>query len=115
MTHRAVVASDVLGLIELLENVLREHLAELDTHLVWQIEISALRDISEWPNALTEGVDAPDDALREDLVFVECDQSTEGGGSQLGEDDAVRRFVAREDFGFDERFRGVRAKLLQEY
>ena len=64
---------------------------------------------------LTEGVDTPDNTLGEDLVFVECDQSTEGGGSQLGEDDAVRRFVAREDFGFDERFRGVRAKLLQEY
>ena len=35
-TDRAVVARDVRGLIELLEDVLREHLAELDTHLVWK-------------------------------------------------------------------------------
>ena len=33
-THRAVVARDVLGLAELREDVLREHLAELDAHLV---------------------------------------------------------------------------------
>ena len=89
------MALDILGLPELRKDVLREDLAELNTHLV-------------------ERVDTPNNTLGEDLVFVECDQSTKSGGSQLGEDDAVRGFVAREDFGFDERFRGVRAEFLQE-
>lgn len=38
-THRAVVARDVCGLIELLEDVLRKDFAELDAHLVWSTPI----------------------------------------------------------------------------
>ena len=34
-THRGVVVLDVLGRAELREDVLREDLAELDTHLVY--------------------------------------------------------------------------------
>ena len=101
-TYRAVVTCNVLRLIELAEDVLREHLAKLDTHLVWQNDISALRDTSEWPNALTEGVDAPDDTLREDLVLVERDESTEGRRREQREDDAVAWAVALEALGLDE-------------
>ena len=95
-TYRTIVSLNVRRCTKLSQNVLRENLSELNTHLV-------------------ERVDTPNNTLGEDLVFGECDQSTKSGGSQLWEDDAVRGFVAREDFGFDERFRGVRAKLLQEY
>ena len=34
------MAGDVLGLVELLEDVLREDLAELNTHLVWPAIVS---------------------------------------------------------------------------
>ena len=34
-TYRAIVAGNVLGLVELLEDVLRKDLAKLNTHLVW--------------------------------------------------------------------------------
>ena len=35
-TYRAVVALDIVGLLELAENILRKDLAELNTHLVYQ-------------------------------------------------------------------------------
>ena len=34
-TYRTIVAGNVLGLVELLEDVLRKDLAKLNTHLVW--------------------------------------------------------------------------------
>ena len=74
---------DVLGLVELRENLLREDLAELDTHLI-------------------VGVDAPNDTLREDLVLVERNKGTERGGGQKREDDAVARAVTLEDLRLDE-------------
>ena len=44
----------------------------------------------------TEGVDAPDDTLREDLVLVERNERAERRGCELREDDAVARAVALE-------------------
>ena len=55
-----------------------QHLAELDPPLV-------------------EGVDAPDDPLREDPVLVERDQLPEHRRGQLRREDRVGRAVARED------------------
>ena len=38
ISYRAVVADNVFWLVELGEDVLREYLPELDTHLVWVSE-----------------------------------------------------------------------------
>ena len=50
----------------------------------------------------TEGVDAPDDSLREDLVLVERDERTKRRGREEREHDAVAGEVAFEDLGLDE-------------
>ena len=77
LVGRAVVGE--LGVaLELGDDRLRQHLAELDPPLV-------------------EGVDAPDRALGEDPVLVERDEAAErAAGQPLGED-RVRRPVALED------------------
>ena len=75
----------VRRLIELLQDVLREDLAELDAHLV-------------------KRVDAPHDTLREDLVLVQHDERAECLRIELREEDAVARAVALEDFGLDQGF-----------
>ena len=61
----------------------------------------------------TEGIDAPDDTLREDLVLVERDERTERLGVEDREEDAVAGPVALENLALDERFRRVRAELLR--
>jgi hypothetical protein len=76
------VAGHVLLARELLENGLGKDLAELDTHLVIR-------------------VDAPDGTLDVDLVLVQCNQSTEGTGSEFLEEDRVGGLVALEDLGLD--------------
>ena len=60
----------------------------------------------------TEGVDAPDDALREDLVLIQRNESSKRRRRQQREDDAVARAVALEDLGLHERVRRVRPELL---
>ena len=55
-------------------------------------------------SGLTIGVKTPDDTLGEDLMLVERDEGTEGGGSHEREEDAVARAVALEDFGLDQGF-----------
>lgn len=61
---------NILRRTELSQDILREHLSELDTHLV-------------------KRVDTPDNTLSEYLVLVERNQSAKSGGSQLREDDTV--------------------------
>ena len=51
----------------------------------------------------TEGVDAPDDTLREDLVLVERNERTERRRGEFGEDDAVTRAVALEHLRLQQR------------
>ena len=68
---------------ELSDDLLREHLAQLDTPLV-------------------EGVDVPDDALGEDGVLVECDQLAEGFGCEDFGEDGIRRAIAFENLVRDE-------------
>ena len=60
----------------------------------------------------TEGVDAPDDTLREDLVLVERDERAERRGGEQWEDDAVAWAVALEDLGLDQSVGRVRRELL---
>jgi hypothetical protein len=69
------VTFHVLWLIELCEDRFCEHLAELDTHLVWDCVRNSWWVMEEC-YALTEGVDTPDDALHKDLVLVQSDQRT---------------------------------------
>jgi hypothetical protein len=59
----------------------------------------------------TERVDAPDDALGEDLVLVERDERAERRGRHLREEDAAARAVALEDLALDERLARARAEL----
>ena len=68
---------------ELGQDLLRELLAELDSPLV-------------------KGVDAPDDALHEDLVLIHRDQLAERAGGELLEQDAVGGPVALEVLVRDE-------------
>ena len=67
----------------------------------------------EGTEQLTERVDAPDDTLREDLVFVEHNEGAERLRVEDREDDAVARPVALKDLRLDQRLRGVRAELLR--
>ena len=94
-TYGRIVASHILGLLELRKDRLRQDLAELDTHLI-------------------EGVDAPDDALGEDLVLVERNERAERCRGHLREEDAVAGTVAREDLRLDQCVRGVGAELLAD-
>src|SRR5262245_47113812 len=59
------------------DNVLRQHLAELDTPLVKRVNI-------------------PDDALSEDGVLVERHERAERGRRELLGEDGIRRAVALE-------------------
>ena len=67
----------VVRVLEVLAHGLREHLAELDAHLV-------------------EAVDVPDEALEGRAVLVEREQLAAGEGRQLAEEERKRRAVARE-------------------
>ena len=79
---------------EVLEDVLREHLAKLHAPLV-------------------EREDVPDHALREDLVLVERDERTERFGREVVREERVRGAVARERLERDEPLVvAVRAALL---
>lgn len=84
---------DILRFLELREDVLGKHFAELDAHLI-------------------EGVDTPDDALREDLVFVEHDERPERRRIEDGEEDAVARPVTLEYLRLDQCLRRARSKFL---
>src|SRR4051794_23940497 len=42
----------------------------------------ACKNLAQFHAPLVEAVDAPDDALHEDLVFVQCDQRTKTGRRQ---------------------------------
>ena len=82
-----IVPLDILLITQLRQNVLGEHLAQLDTHLVIR-------------------VDTPDSALHVNLVLVHGNQRAEGTGSELLEHDRVGGLVAFEDFRLDESFVG---------
>ena len=60
----------------------------------------------------TEGVDAPNNTLREDLVLVQRNEGPKRRGRQEREDDAVARAVALEDLRLDERVRRIGPELL---
>ena len=60
----------------------------------------------------TEGVDTPNNTLREDLVLVQRDESPKRRRRQQREDDAVARPVALEDLGLHKRIRCVGPELL---
>ena len=62
----------------------------------------------------TEGVDAPDDSLREDLVLVERDERTKRRGREEREHDAVARTVALKHLALHERLASTGAKLLAD-
>lgn len=111
-TYRAVVALDVLWLIKLVKDVLREHLAELDTHLVCERVLRKLWRLSRIQGRLTERVDAPDNTLREDLVLIKRNECTEGSRGEDREDDAVAWTVALENLRLDERVGRIGAKFL---
>ena len=112
---------DVCWLLELREDVLREDLSELDTHLVCTAArrvgrthvIVSIQQTNVWHSERTERVDTPNNTLRENLMFVECDECTERRRCNLGDQDAVAWAVAFEDFGFDECFGSVWAHFLQ--
>lgn len=73
VTYRRIVALDVLRLPKLCKDVLREQLPELDTHLVYksdQDQTPSHRRCEVKERRHTEGVDTPNDTLREDLVLV---------------------------------------------
>lgn len=74
---------DVRLAAELTENVLCEHLTELDTHLVVR-------------------VDSPDSTLDVNLVLVHCHQGSKRSWRQFLEHDRVGGLVALENLGFDE-------------
>ena len=108
------MALDIFRLAELGKNVLREHLSELNTHLVWESGQYTLH--GDGGGNHTIGVDPPNDTLSEDLVFVKSNQRTERCGSEEREDDAVTGAIALKDFTLDKRFTRVgayfRADLL---
>lgn len=91
------MSSDILLAGQLLENGLREDLAQLDAHLVVR-------------------VDAPDRALHMDLVLVHGNQGAQCAGGELLEHDRVGGTVALEDLGLDESavLRRLRAELLDD-
>ena len=114
-TYRAIMARNVVRLIELLEDVLREDLAKLNTHLIYRPPGGSAYVLGRHRirYVLTEGVDAPDDTLREDLVLVQRDEGTQGGGREEREDDAVARTVALEDLRLHQRIGCIGAQFLQ--
>src|SRR5476651_2168650 len=85
---RAVVAGDYARLFEFGQDRLGQLLAEFDAPLV-------------------EGVDVPDDALRENLVLVEGNENSERFRRQLGEQDRVGGTVAVENLVRDQFFQRV--------
>ena len=68
----------IAGLVQLLENLLGQHLAQLDTPLV-------------------EAVDVPDGTLGEGEVLVVDDESTELGGADDAADEDGRRGTVAEE------------------
>ena len=63
--------------------------------------------LPEFHAHLVEGVDVPDRALGEDLVFVQGDQHAESTGVESGIKEAVARFVAGESPGGGEGFQPI--------
>ena len=79
---------------------------------IWSTRESIITSKAHRDDQPTEGVDAPDDALREDLVLVERDERTKRRRREERENDAVARAVSLEDLGLDERVGRARAELL---
>ena len=61
---------------------------------------------------LVEAEDIPDDALREDLVFVKGDEAAEGAGGELLQQDGIGGAVAFEGFEGQEKFGLLRCFAL---
>ena len=70
----------------------------------------SIRSAGWWGNH-TIGVDAPNDTLSEDLVFVKSKKRTERCRREEREDDAVTGAIALEDFALDKRFTCVGANF----
>lgn len=68
--------------------------------------------LAEFHTPLIKRVDVPDDALGENLVLVEGDQSAERLGRELGEHDRVGGTIAGEDFVRDEFFERVAGEAV---
>lgn len=60
----------------------------------------------------TVRVDAPNNALRENLMLVQGNQGPECRRGELWEDDAITRAIALEDFALDQRLGRIRAHFL---
>ena len=60
--------------------------------------------LAEFDSPLVERVDIPNNALRENLVFVECDQDAESFRRQLVEKNRVGRAISSKDLMRDQRF-----------
>ncbi len=56
---------------------------------------------------LVVGIDVPDDALHEYLVFIERYQPAQSSWRQLFEQDGIGRFIALEYFVRQQRFDGL--------
>src|SRR5450755_42262 len=71
---------------------------ELGLFRAFELGDDALREnFAEFDAPLVERIDLPDGALGEDAVLVERDEFAERFGSELVEEDSVRRAVAFED------------------
>lgn len=75
-THRSIVPNNVRRFVELRQNVLRKHLSELDTHLVCMYTLVTSRWERKYDQR-TKGIDAPDDALGKDFMFVQSNERAE--------------------------------------
>lgn len=93
--RRAVVTLDIFRLAKLCEDVLREDLPKLNTHLV-------------------VGVDTQNDALREYLVLVQGNQGSQRLRGKEWEDDAVTGPITLEDFALDQRLGRVGTDFLAD-
>src|SRR5262245_52549439 len=71
---------------------------ELGLRLAFQLRDDTLgQGLAKLDAPLVEGVDAPDGALGEHAVFVECDQRAQRSRRQTLRNDCVRRAVAFKD------------------
>ena len=95
--HRAVVASHILLVTQLLQNSLGKNL-----HAISRCKMTtALAHLAQFDTHLVVRVDSPDRALHMDLVLVHCDQGSECSRRKLLEHYTVRRLVALKDLGLD--------------
>ena len=76
--YRAIVALDVVRLPELGKDVLSQHLAELNAHLICNENgiISKRPRSGLQAKRLTKRVDAPHNTLHEDLMLIQRNQGT---------------------------------------